>query len=81
MRLEPGHSIDRHRNDEVDVLIVVVDGDGTLVVDGESRRLTPGLLAHVPRGTSRTITAGPVGLAHLTVHVRRRPLSIGPNRR
>ena len=77
VRLAPGRSIEEHRNDEVDVLLVVRSGDGELVVDGAAHPLSPTTIAVVPRGTLRTITAGRDGIAYLSVHRRRSGLEIG----
>lgn len=71
VRLEPGHAIDEHANDEVDVLLVVLAGAGHVVVDDRSAPVAALVLAHVPKGASRSIHAGPEGLAYLTVHRRR----------
>jgi quercetin dioxygenase-like cupin family protein len=77
VRLAPEHGIDDHVNDEVDVLIVVREGGGELTVDGVAHALAGATLALVPRGCHRSITAGPRGIAYLTVHRRRAPLAVG----
>lgn len=68
--------ISLHRNDEVDVLIVVLDGGGTLLADGASHSLAGGDAVVVPRGTERALDAGPGGLRYLTVHRARGALRI-----
>lgn len=78
VRLAAGRSIDEHRNDDVDVFLVVRAGTGELVVDGEIHRLDPSTVALVPRATSRSITAGPDGLTYLGVHRRRAALNVKP---
>jgi quercetin dioxygenase-like cupin family protein len=65
-----------HVNDERDVLIVALDGAGTLLVDGEEHGLAAGTLAIVPRGATRSVVAGAEGLRCLTVHRRRGGLQI-----
>jgi len=78
VRLEPGHEIGAHRNDDVDVLLVVVEGSGELVVDQRSHPLTPATLAHLPRGAVRAIRAGDTALVYLSIHRRRpRGLTLG----
>jgi hypothetical protein len=62
------------------VVLVVVDGDGALDVDGQLQALGPGCLAFVPKGSVRTITAGAAGLSYVTVHRRRGPLTVGRRR-
>lgn len=76
VRLAAGRGIDAHVNAEVDVLVIVRAGDGELEVDGTSHRLTPSALALVPRGTRRSITAGPDGITYLSIHRRRGGLGI-----
>lgn len=76
VHLAPHAGIGSHVNDEVDVLIVVHGGDGTLTVDGARHRLGEQILALVPRGSERSIDAGPDGLRYLSVHRRRAPLGI-----
>lgn len=76
VRLEPGHAMDEHVNREVDVLVVVLTGSGHLVLDTRTVPLAPQVVAHVPKGASRAIHAGPSGLDYLTVHRRRAGLVI-----
>jgi quercetin dioxygenase-like cupin family protein len=73
-------SVGSHRNDEVDVLLTVVAGSGTLTVDGAVLRLTPAVAVLVPRGARRGVTAGPEGIRYLTVHRARGPLQVGGKR-
>jgi quercetin dioxygenase-like cupin family protein len=68
-----GDRIEPHRNDEVDVLVVVVSGRGELTVDGQVHPLAPLVLAHLPKGTVRAVAAVDGPLAYLSVHRRRRP--------
>lgn len=81
-RLEPGHRIAPHRNDEVDVALVVVSGEGELLVEDTTHPLQPNTVAHVPRGLTRGITASPggQGLSYLTTHTRRSGPTIGTRR-
>lgn len=76
VRVAPGGAIAEHVNDEVDVLVFVQSGSGALRVDGQTHALRGDVLALVPRGASRSITAGPQGVTYLSVHVRRGPLRI-----
>jgi quercetin dioxygenase-like cupin family protein len=77
--LSAGEAIAPHRNDEVDVLVVVLAGSGRLTIDGGDLDLSPSAAVVVPRGTTRGVTAGD-GLRYLTVHAERRPLGIGGRR-
>ena len=76
VKLGPGGRIPDHRNDEVDVLIVVLGGSGDLVVDEETEPLRPHSLARIPKGTRRGLQAGAEGLVYLTVHRARAGLRL-----
>ncbi|MFF4322829.1 hypothetical protein [Streptomyces sp. NPDC001568] len=73
----PGTGGEASTEDEVDVMLVVVAGDGTLTLNDETTRLLPGRLALLPRGASRSLLAGPEGLVVLTTHRRRSGMTIG----
>lgn len=77
VRLGAGESIGAHENREVDVLIVVRRGDGSVHIDDATWPLAPDSLAMVPVGSRRSITAGPDGLEYLSIHRRREGLTIG----
>jgi quercetin dioxygenase-like cupin family protein len=72
----PGHEVAEHVNGELDVLVIVLDGHGSAIIDGESHNLAAGSAILIPRGTRRRITADEVGLRYLSVHRRRGPLQI-----
>ena len=76
VRLGAGGSVAQHRNDEVDVLVLAVDGSGTVTVDGDDIPLRAHVVVCIPRGTTRAIRAGEDGLAYVTVHRRRAGLTI-----
>ena len=63
-------------NDERDVILVVLDGSGTVTIDGVAHAATTGTLVVIPRGSSRSIVAGVEGMRCLTVHKRRGGLTI-----
>jgi quercetin dioxygenase-like cupin family protein len=71
-----GHEPAEHTNTEVDVLVVVLEGSGTAIVDGQRHELAPGALLSIEKGSSRAIAAGSDGLRYLSVHRRRGPLQI-----
>ncbi|MGW3093305.1 cupin domain-containing protein [Streptomyces sp. NPDC001102] len=79
VRLGPGHHIAPHAEPDLDVLVLVVSGAGTLGagVEGEPLPLAAGCLFWLPHGSTRSITAGDDGLAYLTVHRRRPGMRIG----
>ncbi|HKY25002.1 MAG TPA: cupin domain-containing protein [Gaiella sp.] len=67
-----------HINAERDVALLALAGSGVLLVDEQECRLGPGTFAIVPRGATRSVTAGPEGLRCLSVHRRRGGLAIAP---
>jgi quercetin dioxygenase-like cupin family protein len=77
VRLDPGHEVAEHTNVEVDVLVIVLAGDGHAMVDGGRVGLAPQVVLHLPKGRRRSLHAGDDGLSYLTVHRRRGPLVIG----
>jgi mannose-6-phosphate isomerase-like protein (cupin superfamily) len=68
-----GMGVDAHVNSERDVLWVVLDGDGEVVVDGRAHRVSGGWGALIPAGCERSVRAGPGGLRYAAVHLRRPP--------
>jgi uncharacterized cupin superfamily protein len=74
----PGHVVAEHVNDELDVLIVVLEGHATAFVDGDAHALKAGSALLVARGARRRIDAGDGGLRYLSIHRRRGPLQIQP---
>jgi quercetin dioxygenase-like cupin family protein len=62
---------DEARNDEVEVLVVVVSGRGELTLDGPLHQLAPMVVFHLPKGTVRATGAVDGPLAYLSVHRRR----------
>jgi quercetin dioxygenase-like cupin family protein len=79
VRLAPGRRIEPHAEQDLDVLLLVVSGDGILGAGpgDEPQPLTAGALLWLPHGSTRSITAGEGGLAWLTVHRRRPGMQIG----
>lgn len=71
LRLPTGDGIAEHTNNEVDVVLVIVEGSGTLAAGGVEYALRPGTVLLVPRGVARAMrcTAGP--LVYVTCHRRR----------
>lgn len=75
----PGHVVAEHVNAELDVLVVVLDGAGSAVVDGATHVLAAGCALLIPRAARRCIRAGAPGLRYVSVHRRRGPLQIAPS--
>ena len=49
-----GQAVEEHVNSEVDVLLVGVDGEGVVSIDGEPYALPPGHTVIVPKGAQHT---------------------------
>ena len=69
--LRAGHSIAEHINAEVDVLLVGIDGEGSVTIDGSQHDFAAGQLVIVPKGAARSITPHGARFAYLTCHKRR----------
>jgi quercetin dioxygenase-like cupin family protein len=67
----PGEGVVAHRNDERDVLLVVVAGSGTVTTDGRATEVSAPAAVVIPKGTERSIAAGPDGLRYVSAHRRR----------
>ncbi|MBV7701597.1 DUF2249 domain-containing protein [Nocardia nova] len=78
IRLAARGRIDAHTGPDLDVLIHVLDGTGTLTTELGELELTSGALVWLPRRSRRAFTAGPHGLRYLTVHQRRQALALDP---
>jgi quercetin dioxygenase-like cupin family protein len=75
---EPGGGPPEHVNHERDVLVAVIDGSATIVLDDdETHRLEPGTALIVDKGRKRRISAGRGGVRYVSAHLRRPPLQIG----
>ncbi|WP_353946760.1 cupin domain-containing protein [Streptomyces sp. HUAS MG91] len=72
LRLRPGTRGTPHVEPDLDVLLYIAEGGGTLWRAGAEEELVPGTVLFVPRGEERAVGAGDDGLVYLTAH-RRRP--------
>ncbi len=72
-----GDGVGEHVNDQVDVLLVVVDGGLRIRLDGNDVPVAAGQAIVVPKGVSRSITADATGVTYLSAHRRRAPLNVG----
>ncbi|MFD5234027.1 hypothetical protein ACFWJ5_36970 [Streptomyces qaidamensis] len=72
IRVPSRGSIDTHAETDLDVLLLVVGGDGTFGAADGPHPVEPGSLVRLPHGSVRNVTAGESGLTYVTVH-RRRP--------
>lgn len=68
---DSGTGVTAHVNDEVDVLLVGIAGEGVVEVDGVPRPLRTGQAVVIPRGARRAIHSAGGHFAYLTGHRRR----------
>lgn len=66
-----GDGAAEHVNAELDVLIVGIEGTGSIDVDGESHPCQPGQAIVIPKGARRSTRAVSDRFAYLTCHRRR----------
>ena len=80
IHLPPGERIKTHTEPDLDVLLVVVGGEGTVGIGmaDAPQHVAEGVLLWLPHGSTRSITAGDGGLQYLTVHRRRPGMQIRP---
>ena len=71
LHFEEGDGVAAHINNEVDVIGLVIAGEGTLDLDGRQEHVQPGQLFFVPKGVRRAITARSSDFAYLSCHRRR----------
>lgn len=65
----------------VDVMVMVVTGEGSMQINAARFELRTDVLVFVPRGSTRSFRAGVSGLTYVTVHRRREEgLAMGPTR-
>lgn len=72
VRIPPGRRVDTHREPDLDVLLLVLAGEGSLTAPDGTQPLRAGTLIWLPHGSTRSLAADDEGLTYLTVH-RRRP--------
>ena len=72
IHLPAGQRVDTHTEPDLDVVLVVVAGGGTVGTPDGEQALADGNVDWLPCGSTRNITAGNTGLTYLTIH-RRRP--------
>ncbi len=71
LRFTSVEAISGHINSEVDVLGVVVEGEGVVTVGTTDYPVQPGALFVIPRGTWRAIRSTSAVFAYLSCHRRR----------
>jgi quercetin dioxygenase-like cupin family protein len=78
VRLPAHQCVETHAEPDLDVLLLVVAGHGTLGTSERTEPLVAGALFWLPHGSTRRLTAGADGLSYLTVHRRRPGMQIRP---
>lgn len=63
--LAPGQATERHRHAESEEIYFLLEGGGTMELDGEEREVGPGDAVLIPPGARHTIRAGPAGARFL----------------
>ena len=71
---EQGGGVAVHVNQEVDVLMMVLSGDGVARIGGDEVKIKLGSVLLIPKGVERSIEAASTRLAYLNVHKRRKRL-------
>ncbi len=74
IRLPAGDGIAAHDGPDLDVLILVLEGGAVIDTETGSIEVSADSLLWLPRRSRRAITAGPDGVAYLSVHQRRQAL-------
>lgn len=74
--LPPSDEIPRHDGPDLDVLVLVLDGSGTLQTELGTIPLRPRELVWLPARSQRRFLAGDDGLRYLSVHHRKPALTI-----
>jgi uncharacterized cupin superfamily protein len=72
----PDYEVAQHTNTDLDVLLIVLEGGGVALIDEAAHALSPGYALLIPKGSSRAIRSGAVGVRYVSVHSRRGPLQI-----
>lgn len=78
--LENGMEVGIHINDEVEVLMTAILGEGTVTVEGIRHTVRAGQALVIPMGKRRAIVAVTERFAYLTCHQRRGLLWPRPSR-
>ena len=72
-----GYEISAHVNDEVDVVMTVLQGSGSIEIDGVTLPLRAGVVVVITKGKTRKLIAESTPFVYVNVHKRRRRLMPG----
>lgn len=79
--LSAGEEIGEHLGPDLDVLLHIISGSGTLETETERLNLTPGDVVYLPARARRRFIAADEGLRYFSVHQRKRTLGLMPTLR
>ncbi len=68
----PHQQVPAHVNDEVDVVMIAIEGAGVVTVNGARHELSAGEALLIPKGAERAIGCAGERFSYLSVHARRR---------
>lgn len=80
VRFLSGGGVGDHVNEEVDVVMVGIEGFGTVVVGGGEHHISAGGMVFIPKGTHRSERSESGEFAYLSIHRSRGPLLLGADR-
>lgn len=63
-----GQGVGRHRNTEVEVVLIAIDGDGSVELNGVWHAIGPGQMVIIPKGALRATRCNSDHFAYLTCH-------------
>ena len=69
-----GQGVPAHINNEVDVFVVVVRGEGLIEIDEVQHPMQAGQICLIPKGALRAVRSSSPDFAYLTCHRRREGL-------
>lgn len=69
---EKGHGLEAHVNHDLDVVMIVLDGEGEAFIEDEKISLHAGMVVPIAKGLVRAIKATGDRLTYASIH-RRRP--------
>jgi quercetin dioxygenase-like cupin family protein len=69
---EKGRGLEAHINHELDVVLVILEGEGEVFIEDEKISLHAGMVVPIAKGLVRAITATTERLTYVSIH-RRRP--------
>lgn len=74
---QKGSGVPASTNDEVDVAMIVLEGEASIEFADHHEQLSAGQLLVIEKGVSRQIVALSDRLVYLNVHKRRRKMQVG----